>query len=251
MSFINRDFLRGLYIRKKRVFVSLIVLVLFLESTIYANNVGSKSVPFHKGETIEYDIKKFGLKIGEARIVFEGHNSIEGRDVLLIIFTSSAPRFFDEEKIYLDPVTYYPIMVKRNLNIFGRKEIIREDYSPSDGTVKILKYVDGKEIKQVIKKDRAMDNIYGFIYRYRKEGKFRIGETLKMFLPTKDIDITLIKQDKIWIAGKEYDTYFMQSIPSQYNIWFDTKDAKIPVRIDGSVGLKKTSMLLRSYKLSQ
>ncbi len=250
MSFINRDFLRGLYLTKV-LSVSLIIFLLFGDYTIYADDVGGGSTPFHKGETIEYDIKKFGLKIGEARIVFEGHNSIEGRDSLLIIFTSTAPRFFDEEKIYLDPITYYPIMVKRNLNIFGRREIIREDYSPADGTVKIIKYVNGKESKQVIKKDRAMDNIYGFIYRYRKEGRFRIGETVKMFLPTKNIDITLIKQDKIRIAGKEYDTYFMQSMPPQYNIWFDTKGAKIPVRIDGSVGLKRTSMLLKSYNLSQ
>ena len=247
MCFIKSERLKSFCLSGIMPFLSVIIIAILFPASADADREVFSACPFHKGETIEYDIKKFGIKVGEARIVFKGKDQINSREAVLIVFTSHAPRFYDEERIYLDPDTYYPIVVKRNLDIFGKKEVILEDYSPTEGMVRIIKQAGGKKTEQVIKKDKALDNIYGFIYRYRKEGRFKVGDTLKVYLPTKDIDINLVKQDRIKIAGKGYDTYFMQSIPAQYKIWFDSQADRIPLRIDGSVGLSKTSMVLRRY----
>ena len=60
-----------------------------------------------------------------------------------------------------------------------------------------------------------MDNIYGFIYRYRKEGSFKIGDVLNMTLPTKDLKIQLVNRAVLKIGEKSYDSYYMQSQPDE------------------------------------
>ena len=69
-----------------------------------------------------------------------------------------------------------------------------EEYVPSKGEILITK-TDGDHVtQQVINKVGSVDNIYGFIYRYRKEGSFKIGDVLNMTLPTKDLKIQLVNR---------------------------------------------------------
>ena len=138
-------------------------------------------------------------------------------------------------------------MVKRDLNLWGKKEKITETYD-GQGTIKIVKDANGKITAQEIKKNGTIDNIYCFIYRFRMKNQFSLGESLVMNLPTKDIKIKLVKKMKLKAASKMYDTFFMQSDPKQYMVWFDAGENKIPIRIDGSTGLGKTSMVMREYK---
>ncbi len=62
-----------------------------------------------------------------------------------------------------------------------------EEYMTSKGEILITKTDGDRVTQQVINKVGAVDNIYGFIYRYRKEGSFKIGDVLDMTLPTKDL----------------------------------------------------------------
>ncbi len=203
------------------------------------------SLPFKVGETIKYDIKKVGMKAGEASLVFNGPTKIKEKDVLSVTFTAKGMNFFDEEKLYLDPITFRPVMVERNLNIFGSKEQITEEYQ--DGKIKIIKKVGNKTIDQSITKSGAIDNIYGFIYRYRKEGQFKDKESFAIHLPTKDIQIKLRSKTKLKAVKEEFDAYYMESVPKQYNIWFDAGSRRIPLRIDGALGLGRTIMVMREY----
>ena len=54
--------------------------------------------------------------------------------------------------------------------------------------------------------------------------------------------------DNLKISGKVYETYFMQSKPAKYKVWFDTSDKKIPLRINGAVGINDTAMLMVGYQ---
>ena len=205
------------------------------------------ALPFSKNESITYAIKKMGVKAGEASLVFGGETEVQGQRAYLINFRASAFNFLDEEKIFLDTQNFLPIRVERNV-VWGKKEKITEQYDQKKYEVRIVKTARGKTTEQVIKKDKPMENLYGFIYRYRKEGKFTAGDTLQMNLPTKEVTLKLVKKDKMKLDGKEQEIYFMESDPAQYKVWFDASDKKVPLKIDGAVGFGSTSMVMREYK---
>lgn len=223
---------------------------LFLVNTPVSAADAPAKFPFSPGETIQYDIKKFKMKAGEATLTFHGLVSLEGQGVLLITFTSKGLKFFDDEKIYIDPRTFLPRLVERNLNIFGKKEKISEHYNAKEGTVRVIKTARGKTTEQVIKRSVPLDNIYCFIFRYRIMGKFTAGENLLIHLPTQDVQFQAQNPRRLQVGGKEVDAYYMQSESAQYRVWFDTGAHKIPLRIDGAVGFGKTAMILRSYTVS-
>ncbi len=214
-----------------------------------AANASSQTgdLPFRQGERVVYDIRKLNLKIGEAVLTFHGLTQLDHRPVFLITFVSKGPEFFDEERIFFDPGTFLPVQVQRDINIFGRKEKIVERYSPRDGVVEIVKTLRGKTTRDVIRKPQRLDNLYCFIYRYRRSGGFQIGEDLQMHLPTKDVQFKLLTTDPLKINGKPLDAYYMESVPGKYRVWFSKSLDKIPLRIDGAVGFGKTALVMREY----
>lgn len=220
--------------------LTLILFALF-QNAVYAD-------PFASGEKVHYNIVQMGLKVGEATLNFVGLFPYMGQDLFLVIFKAEGFNFLDEEKIYLNPQDYLPLMVDRNLNIFGHKERIIEEYIQKEGRVRVMKIVNEKVTEQRIVKRTPLDNIYAFIYRYRKSGSFKIGDMLDVNLPTKDLKIELVKRMSVRAAGKEYDSFFMQSKPAKYKIWFDASSQKIPLRISGAIGLANTVMVMTGYE---
>ena len=234
---------------KPRVFLFTILLAGICAGSLHAADAHTP-LPFRPGETIQYDIKKLKMRVGQASLAFQGLVSLEGQSAFLITFTSQGLKFFDEEKIYVDPRTFLPKRVERDLNIFGRKERIVEHYNAREGTVRIVKTAQGKTTEQVIKRSVPLDNIYCFIFRYRAAGKFTAGETLQIHLPTKDVQFQAQKLRKLQVGEKEINAHYLQSDPAQYRVWFDTGARKVPLRIDGALGFGNTAMILRSYTAS-
>ena len=207
-----------------------------------------KALPFRPGETIRYDIKKLKMRVGQASLTFHGLVSLDGQSALLITFTGKGLKFFDEEKIYVDPRTFLPVRVERDLSIFGKKESIVEHYNAREGTVRIVKTTKGKTTEQVIKRSVPMDNIYCFIFRYRVSGKFTPGETFQIHLPTKNVQFQVQKPRGLQVGEKEIAAHYLQSDPAQYRVWFDTGARKVPLRIDGAIGFGKTAMVMVNYQ---
>ena len=203
---------------------------------------------FKKGEMITYKIEKMKIKAGEAKLSFEGLQSIDGQSLYLIIFKSDGLNFYDEEKIFLDPESFRPVKVLRDVNIWGKKEKITEDYLPKEKKIKITKVAGKETTVQELPAPEEVENIYGFIYRYRQRGSFKLGEEININLPTKNIKMELAKKTTFKAAGKEFDSYYLKSEPSQYKIWLDSSPAHIPLRIVGSVGPGNTVMTMSDYK---
>lgn len=204
--------------------------------------------PQLRAETIQYSIRQLGFD-GEASLTMAGPRDYKNYKTLLIVFKADGVNFSDEENIYVDPVTYKPLFVERNfsLSVFGQGKT-SEDYITSKGEILITKTDGNRVTKQVINKAGDVDNIYGFIYRYRKEGSFKIGDVLNMTLPTRDLKIELVKRVNINIGGKSYDSYYMQSQPVRYKIWFDSSKRKWPLRITGTIGFLNSVMTMTGYE---
>lgn len=210
-------------------------------AVVYAQN----TIPV--GEVFTYDIKKFLINVGEATLVFKGDVVLGDREALLITFTAQGFQFYDEENIFVDPETFYPILIKRNLDIFGSKEQIVERYDTTKGKVQIFKSVKGKTTQQVLENGERFDNIYGFIYRQRMNGVFHEDTSWNMHLPTLDVRFELVKKHTIKAAEQKFEAYFMRSKPKRYEVWFDASAQRLPLRIDGALGVGDMSMVLREY----
>lgn len=206
------------------------------------------AAPSNVGEKISYAIRKMNVKAGNATLVFNGPAKLDTRDTMLITFTADGLNFFDEEKIYVDPKTYFPVRVQRDINIWGKKEKITEDYFPGEGRVNITKVAGGKTTQSEIKKPGNIDNIYAFIFRYRRSGTFKLGEELLLKLPTQDVKLKLEEITDIKAADRNYSAFFMKSDPPKYQVWFDASDKKIPLRINGAVGFGSTAMMMTEYQ---
>jgi len=199
-------------------------------------------------ETFHYVIKKFGIKAGDAQLEYQGQVVFKGLALVKIIFRAQGFNFFDEETIYADPQTLFPVRVERDLNIFGKKERIVESYDAEHGSVRIVKYKSGKPVDEVVfEKDRPIDNLYCFLFRYRTAGIFKEGEEFLMNLPTQDVRFKIDGKTAVGFYPEADQAWFMESEPRKYRVWFGTGPNKIPLRIDGAVGLAKTAMILTDY----
>ena len=193
-----------------------------------------------------YAIKKLGFKVGEATLAFYPQQKLDGQVVDLIAFQATAPKVYDEEKIYVHPQSLTPVRVERDLDLpMSGKEKITEVYESDKRRIVITKVAGGKTTEQVINKAGQIDNIYGIIFRYRAQGSFNLGDTVEMNLPTADIALRLVRTESLKAAGKIYRAYYMESVPSKYRIWFDVSADHLPLRIDGAVGFGSTSMVLQ------
>ncbi len=209
-----------------------------------AAGAGHAVVPFAKGERVRYSIKQLGIKVGEATLSFEGETQREGKAYTLIVFAAKGFNFFDEERIYVDSKTFLPQVVLRDLNIFGKKSKVTEEYDQAAGTVTITQVAKGGTTVQVLEKKGPIDNIYSYIYRYRIHGGFDREERFKMVLPALDITIAGVKNMRFKAAGKTYQALLLRSVPSKYSIWMDRGFDHLPLRIVGAAGLAKTVMTM-------
>jgi hypothetical protein len=210
--------------------------------------VQAQTAPFKKGEIIRFSVKQMGVKAGEATLEFKGETYREGKKYTLIVFTAKGFNFYDEERIFVDGETFFPQIVIRDLNIFGGREQIMEEYDHVAGTIKITKMLEGHEPTSVIIEKKAqVDNIYGFIYRYRMQEKLTKDEKFDVRLPTLDVKISGVKDVEFNAAGKMYKAVLLTSVPSKYSIWMDKSEKRLPLRIGGAIGIANTVMTMIEY----
>ena len=204
--------------------------------------------PFAKGEVIRYTIKKVGIKVGEATLEFKGKTERDGKTYTLIVFTAKGFNFVDEERIFVDGQTFLPALVIRDLNVFGKKSNIVEEYDQVVGRVKVTEVAKGKTTVKILEKEGPIENIFGFIYRYRDQGGPNREEPFQVRLPTLDVSIASVKEMEFKAAGKRYRAILLRSVPAQYSIWMDQGPGHLPLRIAGAVGLAKTVMTMIEYQ---
>jgi hypothetical protein len=213
--------------------------------------------PFARGERIMYSVKQMGVKAGDAVLEFKGDAYLDGKKLTLIVFTAKGFNFFDEERIYVDPVTFSPVKVLRDLNIFGNKENIMEEYPRDKGTIRVTRTADGKTTVKDIEPPSSgdgnarVDNIYGFLYRLRQGNPVKVGSRSELHLPTLNLMISGVKRVDFNAAGKKYNAVMLQSVPSKYTIWFDEGPQRLPLRIAGALGLSNTVMVMTGYQVHE
>ncbi|MBF0479038.1 MAG: DUF3108 domain-containing protein [Candidatus Omnitrophica bacterium] len=225
-----------------------IIIFIFLVLSAASLSAAQSAAPakaFYPGEKITYNIKKMFV-VGEATLEYKGLTEIEGKPAELIIFRAKAPAFFDEEKIYFDPQTFYPLKNFRDLDIFGKKQKIEETYFQDQNRVEIVDRSLDKSRKVEFKKTSSIDNVYGIIYRFRMKGDATLGAQLHAVLPTKEVNFTIAKEGNIKVNHQNQKALFMAGEPKNFGFWFSADDRRIPLRINGALGSMSAVMEFKS-----
>ncbi|MDD5080699.1 MAG: hypothetical protein WC214_02590 [Candidatus Omnitrophota bacterium] len=224
-----------LSINKLNIFIGLLS---FFSGLVFSNNVYALD-----NQKVCYKINKFGVKVGTAVLESLGRVEYQGKKYALIVFTARAVGFFDEEKIYMDIETLYPVVVTRDINIFGKKEKIDEFYGP-DGKIKIINRSKGKETETTFQTSGRADNIYCFIQRLSNLRKIAQDDIFELNLPTRKVSAVVKGKDEVNIDGFLKSAYLIETVPKQFKIWLSDDGAMLPLRIDGTVGLRSAVMIM-------
>ena len=206
---------------------------------------------FVPGEKIHYAVKQGLFKAGNAVLEFKGDTYLDGKKYTLITFIAKGFNFYDEERIYADPVTLLPQKVMRDLNIFGNKENIMEEYRVADGFVRVTKVANGKTTVQDISitNTNAPDNIYCFLFRTRAHEDIKVGKIFDLQLPTLTLRFKGDQEVSFNALGKKYPSVMFKSVPAKYTLWFDPGPQKLPLRISGSIGIANTMMVITGVEI--
>jgi len=206
-------------------------------------HVDKKKITNLKKEKFKYGIYLAGLKIGESVISFEGSTKLNGKDVLLITMESKAPNFYDYEEIYGNSGDFTPVLVKRKIKLFGENIEITEEYNQEEKEVVITRKSKKTTIEKITSENR-LNNIILFLFYFRTKKALKIGEKFTFNLPTKSLEMEIVKSVPIKTPCGRFNAYYLRSLPAKFKAWFSNDENLMPLRIDGAVGFGNTRLIL-------
>ncbi len=225
------------------LFVFLLVFFIFMCSADEKKKMPEKTaVPsktladnvFKKGETIIFGVYSKGIKVGSGKMVYHGIKNVGGQDLQHITFNISTFSVKDEEDVFGSLDFSSPVVIYRDVHLFGRHEIIQEEYATDARSLKILKSINNKPVPEVVVHSKEpMTNVLLLIYSLRNEKTLKTGASFKIVLPTQAFELKVQSSRKIKVPKGSFDAAYLESYPSKYKVWLDSGKEKLPVRIQG------------------
>lgn len=150
--------------------------------------------------------------------------------------------------MYADTENFLPLRIERDINNWGRKMSIIEEYDQANHSVKITqinkKRVRSKELKQ----DDKIQNVILLTFLYRKLGNFELGRDFPVTLPMAKFIMRFAKQEKLAVPFGVYQAHMAESFPKGHKIWFEVSEKFIPVKISGPFYLGPVTMTMINYE---
>ena len=195
------------------------------------------------GERMAYDIKEFGMKVGEAWLAFEGVVDHDGQKVLLIHSYWKVFGVTNDERIYVDPQTFHTLNVIKDRVKFFCKININETYSPAEGKVTIDRDTCGKDSQKVVRKNAPVENIYAAIYRLRMQYAPQDQRPFPVHLFDRDVNLKFRGPEMLKIFRSKYPTYHFDG--ERFAIWLDQSPERVPLRFDSDVEGHRVTMIMK------
>ncbi|MEK6714781.1 MAG: DUF3108 domain-containing protein [Candidatus Omnitrophota bacterium] len=205
-------------------------------------------LPFEQGETISYAVKLGGIKIGNAELTYKGKTKLNDKDAHLIIFSTDTLNFKDTETMYAALDTFLPLKIERDINKWGKKIRIVEEYDQLNHKVKITQFDKTRNQTKEIAQDAQIQNVILLTYFLRKLSNFELGREFAVTLPLAKLIMRFTKEEQARIPCGVYRTYLAESFPKGHKIWFESSEKAIPIRISGPSIAGKVNMVMMDYK---
>ncbi|MCF7907869.1 MAG: DUF3108 domain-containing protein [Candidatus Omnitrophica bacterium] len=227
--------------RKLVIFLLLVVSFQFLS---YGQSIKER---FKGQDKLIYEVYYNGMFSGHIYWSYKGTEKVEGglADVIHVSSDTKILGLLDltsDEDVFLDSENHLPLKVKRNIVMFGKKELIDEIYDQGKGFVRLI--IRGDEAREeIISQDKPIHNILALLYFFPQNVKLEKDRWMNFNLPTQKIKIKFIKERPLKTDTGEVDTYFLIGRGAKrFSLWMD-KVTRMPLRLEFVSLLGKVSIV--------
>ncbi len=218
--------------RVSSILIAILVLAVGFNRS-FANNIKAR---FEDDKKITYKVTYNGIPSGYIIWKYSGKQEVNGKEAIVVVLEADTQilkllNLTTNEKVFLDSETYLPLKVQRDLVFFGKKEVIEEIYYQDKGEI-VIKKINSKTTKQVLKQDKPIHNILDLLYFFPKNIQFQKGKWIDFNLPTQKLKIKMIGERTLRINGGKEDAYLLLGRGARrFNLWLDKK-TRLPLRVD-------------------
>ncbi|MDD2751596.1 MAG: DUF3108 domain-containing protein [Candidatus Omnitrophica bacterium] len=241
----------------KKNFIYLFLLIFFLALLGWAVKITrayncanpaalpEKNIPVeHIGEKIVYDVYAGWFHLGTSTYTRLPNVAMDGKEVAQATFETKIKGFYDLEKIYSDRDTLLPLKVMREIEGWGLKEKITEEYNQKDLTISFTKFTGSKTEQSSIKTKGPIHNAVLLPFYIRKVANPQVGWSILAFIP-QQFEIKLVAEEELKIPSGTFKAYFFKSVPDNFEIWVSADERRVPLKIKSS----GSTMVMKEYKL--
>jgi hypothetical protein len=224
--------------------IILLILLIFLFNTGFAELKFFSDFPFKIGEKLICSISVLGVYIGDQEIFIEDLTNIDGQQVIVgygrlstTPFISSLYKVDDRERTYFLPKGFVPIYYERWINEGSWHDNIKFHFYPDSNKVDIAQKVNNYENRPITYSNvlrnyftlivalRAVDYDYHIYHSLNVEIDYLFGTSLKkaIFKPT---------YKRILMNGEEISSIYLQEIGGiGINFYFKNDAERTPIRL--------------------
>ncbi len=206
---------------------------------ILQSNVPSEYI----GERIVYDVYAGWFHLGISTFTHLPDTRLADKEVALMTFETKIKGFYDLEQIYSDRDTLLPLRVLRDIDGWGIKEKIIEEYNQKDLTLTFTKFTGDKKEESSLKAKGPIHNAVLLPFYIRKMSKPQIGWSILAYIPA-EFEIKLVAEQEITIPSGTFKAYLFKSVPANFEIWVSADERRIPLKIKSS----GSTMVMKEYK---
>ncbi len=191
---------------------------------------------FKVGERVKFGVYSAGIKVGSGELSYKGVVDFGKNKVQEVNFKVSTFSVNDSDTVFGTLDFSNPVHVERKIRLFGKDEMISEDYSNDRKSVTISKRVDeGEPEIQKITVDDELTNVLLLLFKLRNDSELKIGKAYKITLPTQNFELFVKDNRRLKTQLGVFDTFYFESNPPKYRIWLKNDHNRLPLRIQGLV----------------
>jgi hypothetical protein len=192
---------------------------------------------FKPEESIRFGVYSNGIKVGSGTLAYHGQKILGQEKIQYVELLVSSLTINDREVVFGENDFSSPIKVERHINLFGRNELIYEDYEKDKKSVLISKRVNNSSfLTQRIQSQEKLSNVLLSIYKLRNDPDLKVGNSYRIVLPTQVFDFIVRDQRNLHVPLGSFKAFYIESNPPKYKIWLNNDKEKTPLRLQGFVG---------------
>ncbi|MDD4899437.1 MAG: DUF3108 domain-containing protein [Candidatus Omnitrophica bacterium] len=196
------------------------------------------------GEKIVYDVYAGWFHLGTSTYTRLPNAVLKNKEVAQATFETRIKGFYDLERIFSDRETALPIQVLREIDGWGLKEKITEDYDQKALTLKFTKFSGSKKEESSLQVKGPIHNAVLLPFYIRKVSSPQVGWSMLAYIP-QQFEIKLVAEEEVKIPSGTFKAYLFKSVPANFEIWVSADECRIPLKIKSS----GSTMVMKEYKL--
>ncbi|MBU2043750.1 MAG: hypothetical protein KJ619_00765 [Candidatus Omnitrophica bacterium] len=218
----------------------ILVFILFVSISATFQSVSSQGIKERFGDSskLTYQVFYNGIASGYIYWSYQGVKKVGSQPAEVLRVSSDANIFnlldlTSDEEVFLDPKTYLPLKVERDIIFFGKPELIEELYDQEKGVVKIIRKGKDKAVKEeILYQDKPIHNILALLYFFPQSLKLEKDKWMDFNLPSQKIKIKFIKERPLNTEDGRISTYFLLGRGAKkFSLWLD-KTTRLPLRLE-------------------